>query len=355
MTLSYNPKDFNIFIGIDVSKLSFSFTVRDHDSLCRSKRVPSDHMNLVNYIKNNFPDQKVICAYEAGPTGFGLYDTLTAHHVPCLVIAPTTLLKKAVERVKNDRIDSKKLADQLKNGDLKSIHIPQGHFRQLRNLIKSYSHYVDTRRSIKRRIKSLLLLAGLPDGDESLLQNWSSIHLQYLKNLDCKDVYLRYKLDLLLEDLTHARHQCFLIIQLMRRLYFQNPDITKHVQNLSSINGIGFITSMCILAKIGDPALLTNQRQLASFIGITPREHSSGQSDYKGSITHIGDSYLRSLLIEASWRAIRQNTLLEKFFNRIKDRNDPKYAKRKAIVAVARKLTLFIYCVLKQQRPFMAH
>jgi len=323
--------------------------------MLRSKNIPADPTNLINYLRNHFKEQRIICAYEAGPTGFGLYDALTTANIPCLVVAPTTLSRKPNQKVKNDRINSRKLAKDLKAGELASIHVPLGHWRQLRSLVRTYQIYINSRTAIKCRIKSLMLLAGLPAPDESIKQNWCNPHLQYIKNLDCHDIYLRQKIDLFLNDLQYVRSQCFVAIKQLRQFHNQHPDIIRNVKFLCSIDGIGFITALVILAKIGNPSLLVNQRQIASFIGIVPSEHSSGELILKGSITRMGDTYLRSMIIESSWVAIRKNKILEKFFSRIKDLHHPSFAKRKAIMAVARKLTLYIYCVLKQQRPFMVY
>lgn len=355
MMLTYNPKDFDVFIGIDVSKLTFSFTTMDHHDLKRSKTIPSNPENLIQYIKNQFKGKKIICAYEAGPTGFGLYDALVAQDIPCLVVAPTTLSRKPNQKIKNDKMDSKKLAKDLRAGELSSIHVPQAHWRQLRHLYKSYQHYVNIRMGIKRRIKSLFLFTGLPLPPDSIKENWTKPHMEYIKNLDCQDPILRQKLDMLLEDHQLARQRCLLTLKQIHTFTQNYPDIQKNIQLVRSIDGIGLITAITLLAKIGNPALLNNQRQLASFIGIIPSEHSSGLTNRRGSITHMGDGYLRSMLIESSWKAIKHNATLQKFFDRIKNRHHQSFGKQKAIVAVARKLTLFIYAVLKRQSPFMAH
>ncbi|MBP7795566.1 MAG: transposase, partial [Elusimicrobiales bacterium] len=75
----------------------------------------------------------------------------------------------------------------------------------------------------------------------------------------------------------------------------------------------------------------------------------------RGSITHMGNGILRSLLIESSWIAIRKDKELEQFYHRIRSRNNPKVGSRIAITAVARKLTHRIYCVLKEERNYNVH
>jgi transposase len=354
MTPSYCPTKFEIFIGLDVSRDSFCFTAFDHYRKLLTKTIPSDPMNLINYIKNHHKDQSVICAYEAGPTGFGLYDALATVNIPCLVVAPTSIAQKPNQRIKNDRVDSVKLANFLRQGELSSVHIPTGAYRELRHLVKSYQMYITQRTSAKRRIKALLLFTSAPKPDDDIKHNWSRPYLKYLKTVDCPD-YIRQRLDMLLADLDYARQQSLQAILNLRQFAKANPDINQQIQYLDSIDGIGFIVACCLLARIGDPSEISSCRQLGSFLGLIPSEHSSGKRVLQGNITRLGDAQLRSLLIEAAWKAIKKNIHLQKFFDRIKNRNHSQIAKRKAIVAVARKLTLFIYAVLKEQRPFMVH
>ncbi len=77
-----------------------------------------------------------------------------------------------------------------------------------------------------------------------------------------------------------------------------------------------------------------NERQLFSYTGLTPCEYSSGESIRRGHISKQGNSRLRAILVEAAWRAIKKDSALEEFFNRLY----PRTGKTKAIIAVARKL-----------------
>ena len=104
-----------------------------------------------------------------------------------------------------------------------------------------------------------------------------------------------------------------------------------------------------------DPKNLKNPRELASFAGLVPREHSTGDTINKGEITRLGSHTLRFMLTEAAWIAIRYDTELKQFYHRIKSRHHPKIGAKKAITAVARKLTQIIYRVLKDQRTYIVH
>ena len=71
---TFKPTDFDIFAGLDVDKRSISVTFTNHQGFLKSLRMPYSAEYLVNHVRKHFPDQKVAFAYEAGPTGYGLYD-----------------------------------------------------------------------------------------------------------------------------------------------------------------------------------------------------------------------------------------------------------------------------------------
>lgn len=355
--MTYNPKHFDIFIGIDVDQKSFSFTVKDHEHMNIHKRIPANPENLYRYITNAYNNKKVICAYEVGGTGYRLHDYLASRDVPCLMVSPPSMPKPANSRVKNNRLDSNKITNSLKSGELPSIHVPDQTYRDLRHLLRCREDYVNSLRVAKQRIKALLLYAGLHESIKEPSINWSNPYIQALKKLICPTDATRQRLDMLLSDLSYHRQQNLKILKELRSFCKNHPVIHQHCQYVDSIPGIGFITAISLIGYIGDPSHLDDPRELAGFIGVVPREHSTGQRVRKGGITHLGSPLLRSLVIEAAWAAKNKDKRLEQFYHRIytKNKYDSGIAARKAIVAVARKMTMIIYRVLKEQRNYIAY
>lgn len=83
------PRDYQVFAGLDVDKHSIAVTFCNHEELLRSLRLPYSAPQLLNYVQKHFAQQRLAFVYEAGPTGFGLYDELVAAGHPCLVVAPS--------------------------------------------------------------------------------------------------------------------------------------------------------------------------------------------------------------------------------------------------------------------------
>ena len=157
---SFIPRDYDVFTGLDVSKKSMSVTFTTHQGFIRSLNMPHKAEHLLHYVRKHFGDQKIAFVYEAGPTGYGLYDGL-AQAYPCLIAAPSMIPRAPGQRVKTNRLDSKALSENLRGGQLKSIHIPSPTYRQLRHLTQLRHVLVSELAGMKQRIKSLLLFEGI--------------------------------------------------------------------------------------------------------------------------------------------------------------------------------------------------
>lgn len=348
---TFIPRDYDMFVGLDVDKTSLSATVVDHATFMRALRMPCRAQNLLGYIRKHFPNQKVAFAYEAGPTGFGLYDDLTAAGHPCLVAAPSMIPMAPGQKVKTNRLDSKKIAESLRGGQLKSIHVPSLSYRHLRHLIQLRDTFVRQSTAFKNRIKALLLYEGIPFPATASQNQWSLRVMNELDQLACAGP-VRFKLDRLLSTLRFAQEQTRQTTQEIHRYCRVDPELSRCLEYLVSIPGIGAIIGEHLLARIGDWRQLRNVRQLGAFLGLTPREDSTGQDVSRGSITVIGDERLRNKLIQGAWVATRRDPELKGFFDRVYESHSKDIADRVAIVAVARKLTTRVYAVLKQQRKY---
>jgi transposase len=344
------PGDYDIFGGLDVDKKSMAVTFVDHSNLQKSFKLPYSASHLLNYTRKHFAGKRVAFVYEAGPTGFGLHDELTTAQYPCLVVSPAMVPTAPGKRVKTNRLDSKKLSEGLRGGQLQSIHVPTEKYRELRHLVQLRDTQAEQLTATKCRIKSLLLYEGMPFPDPQ--GRWSGRVLQQLELLPCKAA-VRFKLDRLLDALQFHFQSAAVVQKEIRRLCQNDPELSRCIAYLASLPGIGTITATHALARLGDWRQLSDVRQIAGFLGLVPSEESTGEKENRGAITRSGDRRLRNKLIQCAWVAIKKDPELRAFYRRIYQRHPKKVAARKAIVAVARKLTTRIYAVLKEQRAFV--
>lgn len=353
MILTIRPSEYDVFIGVDVDQKSFATTCVSGDNpQGHSLKMPAKPENLHRYFQKRFPGKRMLYTYEAGPTGYGLHDYLVSQAQNCMMVHPAGVPAAPNNRVKTNRLDSQKLAQESMSGKLKGIRVPSEAYRELRHLVTLRQQYAQDLRATKQRIRSMLLFENIQlPGDP---KPWTSRYRYALQQIGLKET-LRFKLDLLLKDLDHARDRLLLMHRQIRKFSANQEAIQKNLTYLRSLPGIGIVVSTYLLARIADPAYLRNVRELGAFCGLVPSENSTGEHVQRGPITHMGDSTLRSLLVEAAWVAIRKDKELGEFYYRIRAKGKGDGAARVAIVAVARKLTHRIYRVLKEQRPYVIH
>lgn len=348
---NFSPRDYDVFAGLDVDKKSISVTFTDHQGLLKSMRLPYSVEHLVNHVRKHYGDKKVAFAYEAGPTGYGLYDGLEARHYPCLIACPSMIPKAPGQRVKTNRLDSQRLSENLRGGQLKSIHVPSTLYRELRHLTQLRDALVSEVVAMKQRIKSLLLMEGLEFPPAPAGSQWSFVVRDKLRKLPCSSV-VRFKLDQLLDNLEFNEKQVVNSTREIRRFCQNDAELSQCIEYLKTLPGIGWIVASQLMARIGDWRQIKNIRQLPAFLGLVPTERSTGERTERGSITHSGDPRLRSKFIQASWSAIRQDGELREFFRSVCKTHARPAACKVAIVAVAHKLSVRASVVLMKQRPY---
>lgn len=156
------PQAYDVFLGMDVDKRSIVALHVDHLGVEKPVRMPYDSALLLSYVARHLGDQRVAFVYEAGPTGFGLADDLLAAGYPCLVVNPALVPTAPGQRVRTNRLDARKLAYQLRGGNLEGIHVPSTPYRHLRELVTLRKMHMNEAAKCKQRIKALFLRYGLP-------------------------------------------------------------------------------------------------------------------------------------------------------------------------------------------------
>jgi len=344
------PSQFEIFAGLDVDKKSMATTFTDHATLLKSLRLPYSATHLLNYVDKHFGGKRIAFVYEAGPTGFGLHDELVARNHTCLVVAPSMVPTERGKRVKTNRLDSRNLSLRLRGGELNGIHVPSRSYRELRHLVQLRDTQMQQLRATKCRIKALLLYEGIEFPDRG--GRWNAQTIAGLYDLSCSSE-VRFKLEHLIGTLYFHFNSAAGVQKRIRQFCKNDPELHRCITFVTSLPGIGWITAAHAVARLGDWRELQNVRQIAGFLGLVSSEHSTGDKENRGPITRSGDSRLRNKLIQCAWVAINKDPELRAFYRSVYQRQPKKVAARKAIVAVARKLTTRIYVVLKEQRPYV--
>jgi transposase len=235
----------------------------------------------------------------------------------------------ANDKVKTDKRDSKKQAEQLFRGTLRGIYIPTREEELARVITRTREQVVDQRARVATQIKSKLHYFGVIGFDDE-----RAISESYLKELERKNLSeeLLFGLKLLIGEWRFLTRQLKDITKKLEEQAAKNEKLEKVYR---SVPGIGPVSSRVLSNELGDLSKrFVNERSLFSFTGLTPSEHSSGDSIRKGHISRQGSSRLRKYLVEIAWRAIEKDKALTNIFERIAKTR----GKKRAIIAIARKL-----------------
>lgn len=324
-TISYVGK--NVSFGIDVHREFFVVSAVCEGQLVKRCRMHSQGEAVVNFVRKYFTGCEAKSCYEAGYSGYWLHRHLVKEGIKNIVVNPASVEVEAGNRVKTDKRDSLKLAEQLDAKRLRAIYIPSEKQERSRLLVRTREQLVRARTRARVQIRMKLHQFGLfPTGYRGVLTT------KFAKELiaGVEHAELKIALSALFSQWEHLNNE---IKNLEKQLIKQaTEDELEAVYR--SVPGIGVLIARVLATELGDMSQFPNERALFSYTGLTPCEYSSGDKVRRGRISRQGSSRLRHALTEAAWRAIRKDKLLKDDFERIAKRR----GKKRAIVAIARKL-----------------
>ena len=122
--INHIAKGKRVFIGLEDSKKSWKINVRCEGMEIHRATMEAKYSTLRQYLQNKYPECEISVIYEAGFKGFGLYRMLTEDGYQCVVIPPNKVTQEKNNKVKTDKIDARRLAVVLENGDYKACSVP---------------------------------------------------------------------------------------------------------------------------------------------------------------------------------------------------------------------------------------
>lgn len=237
------------------------------------------------------------CCYEAGPCGFDLHRQLTSMGIACDVIAPGLIPVRAGDRVKTDRRDATKLARLFRAGELTTITVPTADQEAVRDLVRLRDNIRKDLTAARSRLQHFLLRHGRPFHSG---RGWTQRYWVWLRAQKFEREYERLTFEHYVHEVEHQQARRDEIDSEIERVARSDPYATP-VKKLVCLRGISTLGAVALLAEIGDFRRFDSPRELMSFIGLVPREFSSGASVRRGAITKTGNSLVRRILIEAAW------------------------------------------------------
>ncbi len=325
-----------ILLGLDIHA-ERQVAVRQVDGQTPQPAQRFSEEGLLKWVKKQLNlAREVHSCYEAGPFGYGLHRKLEALGVKNLVVRPRNWDEYG-QKVKTDKRDARALTEALdryvrgNHRALSVVRVPTPEQEQQRSLGRQ-------REALARQLQRMAAMGrshGLYYGERLKGQWWKPRRWKQLEN-ELQSIVLS-----LLSPLRR------IILALETELAEATGNIEAAAEPIRP-KGLGALTGELITREIGDWNRFSNRRQVASYTGLCPREDSSGNRRFQGSVTKHGNPRLRRLLVEAVWRLLRfqpKYRRLDKWtreLQRYKGKLPPGW-KKKMVVAIARQFMIDLW------------
>jgi transposase len=334
------------YAGIDVSLECSSVCVVDASGkIVREGKVASEPGALIGYF-GSLRLSVVRIGLEAGPLSQWLYAAMKEAGL-AVELLETRHVRKALETmpVKSDRNDARGIAQLIRLGWFRPVHCKSIGAQETRAVLTARKLVQSKLLDVENSVRGILRGFGLKVGKttnrsfagrvEDLVVNHASLHTIAAALLSVHAVLLR--------ELKAFDKQ----VRSMARV-----DVKAKL--LMSAPAVGPIVALTYASAIDDPGRFTSSRRVGAHFGLTPKKYQSGETDYTGRISKIGDATVRTALYEAAHimliKPIKGCAPLKSWAMRIARRSGMKKAK----VALARKLAVILHRMLANATPFNA-
>jgi len=282
--------------------------------------------------------------FEAGPLSQWLYNGLIAAGLPavCIEARHAKAAMVAMNRNKNDRNDARSLAQLVRSGWFKSVHVKSTESQEMRMLLMSREFFVNKLRDHENEIRGLLRPFGLKVGRVSA------------KDFDARVRELvegNSNLELCMFALLRGRAEMQAQLAELHRALLRLTANDELCRRFMTIPGVGPVTALAFKSTIDDSGRFRPSSDVGAHLGLTPRQYQSGETDVRGRISRSGDALTRTALFTAAHVMLtrsRQWTSIRAWGLRLAKRSSLKKAK----IAVARKLAVVMHRMWRDEAPF---
>jgi len=251
---------------------------------------------------------------------------------------------------KNDKEDALRLAKLSAMNQLPTVHIPNKQVREKRALITYRHRLVKYRRGIKNAIRAIFSREGIttvPKGKKAWSKRgllWLRAHAKPLKEIKDVNQLWRGQLHVELETFEAINKSLKKVEDKLNKI----GTCDERIQRLQTIPGVGPRLAETVVAFLDDPNRFENGKQVGCYVGLTPRQYQSGQTERQGKISGQGNKILRNLLVEICWVSLRYNPWARDTYKRLL--RGSRSRKKIAITALARKLVVKCWVMLRYEQ-----
>lgn len=333
------------YIGMDNHKQYFVATVVTEEGELISREVVStDREAIRDYFSGLGNKDELIAVMEASYEWSYLYDQIRDKVRELKVAHPLKTRLIAEARIKTDKIDADSLAHLLRAGLIAEAYAPGFETRDKKNVLRYRSALVKSRTILKNKVHAVLCRNHIEEeGFRRLTDKFGKEGKRYIRGFKLRG-----------NDTEILNHYVDLIEEIEKKIKMVNKKIIETVERdeicklIGSVPGIGKILAVMIRYEIDDIGRFMTKSKLCSYAGLVPSTYSSGGRTYQGRITKQGNRWLRWAVTEAAQKAVIKDAWLRRYYDRIAKRR----GRKRARIAVARKLLEIIYMIWTKRRPY---
>src|SRR5580658_1753045 len=336
-----NPMTISHYIGFDVHKKSVSYCVMAADgTIVEEGKLRATHLALREWAgKRREPWHG---AMEATLFSGWIYDALKPFAAELQIGNPSMMKAIAAAKKKNDQLDARKIADLVRCHLLPVCYVAPVEMRELRRLLRYRNTVVAHAVRTKNKMSGLLMEVGAEYSKQRL--HGKKYFTELMGQLEevpesVKDMLKLSRSALEMFETTQR--------QLLDRLQ-KEPLLTKRVELLRSIGGVGEVTALRWALETSDPQRFPSMGDAMSYCGLTSALVSSADKPQRSPISKQRNPHLQTVLVEAAKLAPRWNPQLAAVHAREVQRGH----RNRATLEVARKLVAYLLAVDKSGKPF---
>ena len=289
------------YVGLDVHKdtIAVAVALPGRGEPVYRGEIKNQRKSLLRLIRALSANGEVVSfCYEAGACGYGVYREIVETGHRCEVVAPSLIPRRSGERVKTDRRDALMLARLHRAGELRAVWVPDEEQEAMRDLTRAREDLKGIELKARQRLGAFLLRHGRVYREGR--SRWTAKHFRWLEEQKFAHPVQQVVFQEYVDTVLEARRRVAGLEEQMRAGLAQ-WSLRPVVEGLMALRGVELVTAMTVLAELGDLTRFDSPRELMSFLGLVPSEHSSGGRRRRGGITKTGNGHVRRVLVEAAW------------------------------------------------------
>ena len=200
--------------------------------------------------------------------------------------------------MKTDRRDAVKLARLHRAGELTGVWVPGEEQEAMRDLTRAREDLKAIELKARQRLGAFLLRHGRVYRTGK--SRWTQQHFRWLEEQRFEHPMQQVVFQEYVDTVMEVRSRVASLEEQMRQA-LEDWSLRPVVEALKALRGVDLVVAMTVLAELGDVTRFDSPRQLMSFVGLVPSEHSSGARRRQGGITKTGNGHVRRVLVEAAW------------------------------------------------------